>query len=195
MLILKSLKIIGAKVQAFGNYDLPHNRPLIFVANHQSTYDIPAVIWLLRKYHPKFIAKIELTKYFPSISYNLRHGGSALIDRKNPSQSIKEIIKLGRSLNKNNYAVCIFPEGTRTKTGKLGTFHPAGIKTLLKVCPAALIVPFAIHSNYLLQQYGGFPLSFGETLKFTLLEPIEPDSMPIEELMVKIENSIKMEIN
>ena len=48
------------------------NQPIIFVANHQSMYDIPAMIWYLRKHHPKFISKIELTKNIPSISYNFR---------------------------------------------------------------------------------------------------------------------------
>ena len=63
------------------------NVPVVFVANHQSLYDIPPFIWFMRSNHPKFISKIELAKGIPSVSYNLRHGGAALIDRKNPRQS------------------------------------------------------------------------------------------------------------
>lgn len=194
LLLFKSLIIVGAKIKIEGSFNFPTNRPLIIVANHQSTYDIPAIYWLFRKNHPKFIAKKELEKYIPSISYNLRHSGAAIIDRKNPTQAIKEIIKLGRLIETKNYSACIFPEGTRTRTGKLRSFQSGGIKTLLKVSPSALIVPFAINGNYKLHRYGKYPLSFGETLKFTVLEPIESNQIPAEELVLKIEQEISKAI-
>ncbi|MBU1012124.1 MAG: 1-acyl-sn-glycerol-3-phosphate acyltransferase [Bacteroidetes bacterium] len=194
LLLFKSLIIVGAKIKIEGSFDFPANRPLIIVANHQSTYDIPAIYWLFRKNHPKFIAKKELEKYIPSISYNLRHSGAAIIDRKNPTQAIKEIIRLGRLIETNKYSACIFPEGTRSRTGKLRSFQSGGIKTLLKVSPSALIVPFAINGNYKLHRYGKYPLSFGETLKFTVLEPIEPNHILAEELVLKIEQEISKAI-
>jgi 1-acyl-sn-glycerol-3-phosphate acyltransferase len=80
------MKILGTKISFEITTALPEDRPLIFVANHQSTYDIPPLIWHLRKYHPKFISKIELGKGIPSVSFNLRHGGSILIDRKKPKE-------------------------------------------------------------------------------------------------------------
>ena len=192
--VFKSLKIMGAKFQVRGCYNLPTDRPLIIVSNHQSFNDISPLIWLFRKNHPKFISKLELAKYIPSISYNLRHSGAALIDRKKGGQSIKEIIKLGRLIEKNNYSACIFPEGTRTKTGKLKRFQPGGIKTLLKAAPSALIVPFVINGNFNLYKYGNFPMSFGETLKYTVLGPIEPKNQSAEELIEKIEEAIKREL-
>jgi 1-acyl-sn-glycerol-3-phosphate acyltransferase len=48
----------------------------------------------LRDFHCKFVSKKELGKGIPSVSYNLRHGGSALIDRKDPKQAIPEIKKI-----------------------------------------------------------------------------------------------------
>ena len=48
----------------------------------------------MRQFHPKFISKKELGKGIPSVSFNLRHGGSALIDRKNPMQAVEAIRKL-----------------------------------------------------------------------------------------------------
>jgi 1-acyl-sn-glycerol-3-phosphate acyltransferase len=194
-LIVKSLIFMGARVQIRGNAQLPTNRPIIFVANHQSTYDIPMMIWLFRKNHPKFIAKKALSKNLPSISYNLRHSGAAIIERKNPTQAIKEIIKLGRLIEKNNYSACIFPEGTRTRTGKLRTFQSGGIKTLLKIAPSSLIVPFAINGNNKLHKFGNYPLSFGEKLNFTVLEPIDPKGMDTDELVLKIRDSIEKVIS
>ena len=194
LFVFKSLKIMGAKFLIRGCYNLPTDRPLIIVSNHQSFNDISPIYWLFRKNHPKFISKLELAKNIPSISYNLRHSGAALIDRKKGGQSVKEIIKLGRLIEKNNYSACIFPEGTRTKTGKLKIFHPGGIKTLLKAAPSALIVPFVIDGNFNLYKYGNFPISFGETLKYTVLEPIEPKNQSAEELIVRVEGVIRGEL-
>ncbi|RZK74339.1 MAG: 1-acyl-sn-glycerol-3-phosphate acyltransferase, partial [Pedobacter sp.] len=127
---------------------LPTDRPIIFVANHQSMYDIPALIWFLRKYHVKFISKIELTKGIPSISFNLKYGGGANIDRKDSKQAISEIIKLGRRMKENTWSTMIFPEGTRSKDGHVKPFQVGGIATLLKVVPNALIVPIAIENSW-----------------------------------------------
>src|SRR5690606_1952800 len=51
--------ILFNTVTFIDNKNLPLNTPIIFVANHQSTYDIPAMIYFLRRFHGKFISKIE----------------------------------------------------------------------------------------------------------------------------------------
>lgn len=162
---------------------LPKNKPLIIVANHQSMYDISPVVWGFRKHHAKFISKKELGKNLPSISYNLRKGGSVLIDRKNGSQSIKEILKLGRKMEDQNWSVCLFPEGTRTRDGNLRKFQSAGFKTLLKASPNALVVPFVINGNYNLHKWGQFPLNIGLKLQYTALQPIERGDMSDDEVL------------
>lgn len=194
LFIFKSLRLMGSNIKVRGSFDLPANRPLIIVSNHQSTYDIPAILWLFRNNHPKFISKKSLGKHIPSISYNLRHSGSALIDRKNPSQAIKEIFRLGRLIQENNFSACIFPEGTRTRTGQMRNFQSGGIKTLLKVAPDSLIVPFAISGNYKLHRYGKYPLSFGEQLAFTVLDPIEPKGIEPDELVKQVQQHIQKTI-
>jgi 1-acyl-sn-glycerol-3-phosphate acyltransferase len=189
--LLYSLWILGTRITYKGLEKIPKNRPLIIVANHQSTLDIPAVIVGFRKNHPKFISKIELAKGIPSISYNLRHGGSVLIDRKNRSQSVKDILMLGKHIEKNNYAACIFPEGTRSKDGQLKPFMPAGIASLIRTAPSAIIIPFAIDGHRKLMQYGNFPMTFGVHLKYTVLDPIEPKGMDTSELAQMIEDRIR----
>jgi len=191
-LIMKSLLLLGSRVEFKGFEKLPADRPLIIVSNHQSQYDIPPIIWGFRKHYPKFIAKIELGKNIPSISYNLRKGGSALIDRNNRSQSIKEIIKLGRQIEANNYAACIFPEGTRSKDGKVRTFKAGGLGTLLKTSPSAAIIPFAVNGNYLLQR---FPMGVGEKLTYSVLDAIERENRTAEEITEMCELAIKKELN
>jgi 1-acyl-sn-glycerol-3-phosphate acyltransferase len=191
-LILKSLIILGSRVKFKGLEKLPANCPLIIVSNHQSQYDIPPVVWGFREHYPKFISKIELGKGIPSISYNLRKGGSALIDRKNPSQAIKAIIKLGRQIEENNYAACIFPEGTRSKDGKVRTFKVSGLATLLKTSPSAAIIPFAVNGNYLLQR---FPMGVGEKLTYSVLDRIERENRTAEEIAEMCELAIKKELH
>src|SRR3982750_2480428 len=85
--------ILFNNITFINKQNLPVGRSIIFVANHQSLFDIPALIWYLRKYHAKVISKVELTKGIPSISFNLKYGGSANINRRDPRQSITELIK------------------------------------------------------------------------------------------------------
>ncbi len=115
--LLRCLNILGTRIHFNNAFDLPTNRPLIIVANHQNTFDIPPLIWYLRKHHLKFVSKKELGRGIPSVSFNLRNGGSALIDRKNPRQAVDEIDRHAQLLSKNNWSTLIFPEGTRSKTG------------------------------------------------------------------------------
>jgi len=192
--LLYSLQILGTRITFRGLEKIPQGRPLIIVANHSSTIDILAVIIGFRKNHPKFISKIELGKWIPSISYNLRHGGSVLIDRKNPRQAVKDILTLGKHIEANNYAACIFPEGTRSRDGKIKHFMPAGIASLIKSSPSALVVPFAIDGIYELMKNGSLSMTLGVHLKLTAFDPIDPKGLDTTELVQKIEDMIRKEL-
>lgn len=181
----------GIRVSYSNKYKLPLGRSLIFVANHQSMFDIPPLIWYLRKYHAKFISKIELTRGIPSVSFNLKHGGGANIDRKDPKQSITELIRLGQRMKDNNWSAVIFPEGTRSRTGAMKPFASAGVASLLKKVPDAIVVPVAIENSWKAVQYGSYPLSFGEHIRFTVLEPIEASGRPANEVVAEAETAIR----
>jgi 1-acyl-sn-glycerol-3-phosphate acyltransferase len=189
--LLSSLYLSGNTVRFVNKQQLPLGRPIIFVANHQSMFDIPPLIWFLRKYHAKFISKIELTKNIPSISYNLKYGGGANIDRKDSRQSITEIIKLGQRMKDNKWSAVIFPEGTRSKNGKVKPFRAAGIVTILKKCPEALLVPVVIKNSWKVIKYGYYPLNAFTPMSLEVLEPIEPGKTPGDELVLKVENRIR----
>jgi 1-acyl-sn-glycerol-3-phosphate acyltransferase len=195
LLIIKSLSIVGSRISFKGFEKLPKGRPLIIVSNHQSTWDISPIAWGFRNHHAKFVSKSSLARGIPSISYNLRHGGSILINRKNGQQAIKELLKLGKRIEKDNYSACIFPEGTRSKDGVVKKFQSGGIRTLLKAAPSALIVPFVIDGNYKLQPKGVFPFSIGNQLIYTVLDPIEPGKIDPDILVLEVENLIRKELN
>ena len=183
--------ILGNRVIFINKQNLPVGRPIIFIANHQSMYDIPVMIWFLRKYHAKFISKIELAKGIPSISYNLRHGGAANIDRKDARQSITEIAALGTRMKERKWSAMIFPEGTRSKDGIVKSFKPTGVATLLKKCPDALIVPLAINNAWKMVRYGSYPLNTFTRMSWEVLPPIEPGKKPVDEVVTEAESAIR----
>ena len=193
--LIGTLFILGTRISFTNNYQLPKERPIIFIANHQSLYELPLLIWFLRKYHAKFISKIELTKGIPSISFNLKYGGGANIDRKDSKQAVAEILELGKRMKSNNWSAIIFPEGTRSRDGQLKPFAVGGIATLLKKVPDALLVPIAICGSWKIVQFGKFPLSFGEKVTITVLDPIERDKkMLLEDVVLIAENAIKKSV-
>ncbi len=185
---------VGCNVKFINTHQLPLNRSIIFVANHQSMYDISPLIWHLRKYHAKFISKIELTRGIPSISFNLLHGGGANINRKDAKQSISEILKLAGRMRQSNWSAVIFPEGTRTKDGKMKTFAVGGVATLLKKVPNALVVPIAIKGSWELTQFGNYPLRFGQGMSFTVLGVMDQADKTQEQIVEEAERLIKKEV-
>lgn len=189
--LVSVLYLAGDTVSFTNKQQLPSDRPIIFLANHQSMFDIPPLIWFLRKHHAKFISKIELTRGIPSISFNLKYGGAANIDRKDPRQSIMEIAKLGTNMKEKNWSTVIFPEGTRSKDGRMKPFQSAGVATILKKCPNALLVPVAIKNSWKVVRYGYFPINTFIKVTVEVLEPIEPEKRPVDELVKEVEDRIK----
>ncbi|GGC26782.1 1-acyl-sn-glycerol-3-phosphate acyltransferase [Parapedobacter defluvii] len=193
--LLCTYYVLGNTVKFTNRQRLPIDRPILFVANHQSMYDIPPLIFFLRKHHGKFISKIELAKGIPSISFNLRHGGAANINRKDPKQSIAEILKLANNMKSKNWSAFIFPEGTRARTGKIKPFNVGGIATILKKVPNVLVVPVAINNSWQMVQYGFFPLNTFTRMSWEVLPPIEPQGLSPDEVVAQAETRIREKIN
>lgn len=169
---------------------IPKGVPLIIAANHQSFYDITALGWFMRKVHPKFISKIELGKGIPSISYNLRNGGSVLIDRKDPRQSLSAVKEMGVYIEKNNRTAVIFPEGTRSKTGKPIPFAVNGLKILCRNAPSAYVLPITINNSWKMTKWGSFPLGVGNNIEIIVHDPISVKDNAFDDLFEKTEKAI-----
>ena len=182
--------VLGTRYRVENKEKLPVGVPVIIAANHQSLYDIPAIIWFLRKIHPKFISKIELAKGIPSISYNLNHGGSVVIDRKDPKQSLSAIKRLAEYIEIHKRSAVIFPEGTRSKTGKPKPFAENGLKILCKYAPSAYMVPVTINNSWKMTKWGSFPLGLRNKLVFTIHNPISVRSISFSEIFEKTERAV-----
>lgn len=188
---MKSLLILGNTVSFKKHYEIPEETSVIFVANHQSMFDIPPMIWHLRKYHPKFVSKIELGKGIPSVSFNLRHGGAALINRKDPKQALSELEAFGKRIHDNKWSAAIFPEGTRSRTGQPKKFSVNGLKMMIKHNSEAYIVPVAINNSWKVYKYGKFPLGMFNAIKIETFEPISLKEANIEKVLQETEKVIK----
>ena len=192
--LTKSLFILGIFVSVENNQNLPKNTTLIFVSNHQSFFEIPPLIWFLRKFEPRFISKKELGKGIPSVSYYLRKGGSVLIDRKKSNKALDEIKEFCDRVKKNNWSIVIFPEGTRSKNGVPRKFQKKGLELLLKEIPEALIVPITINNSFKINHWNGFPIPLCIKLSFKVHHVIPNNIKDVSSTISLIESKIKEHI-
>ncbi|WP_179344721.1 lysophospholipid acyltransferase family protein [Winogradskyella ursingii] len=189
--LMRCLNVLGTRFTFNNPHQITKERPLIIVSNHQSMYDISPIMWHLRKHHVKFVAKKELGHGIPSVSYNLRHGGSVLIDRKNPRQALPAMMKFGEYIENTKRAAVIFPEGTRSKDGTPKPFRARGLEILIKKAPSALIVPITVNNSWKMLRYGKFPMGIGNHIKFTVHKPLEIANFTNKaELMQQVEQTI-----
>jgi 1-acyl-sn-glycerol-3-phosphate acyltransferase len=194
--IMRCTHILGTRYTFNNPYSIGTDSPLIIVSNHQSMYDISPIMWYMRKHHPKFVSKKELGKGIPAVSHNLRHGGSVLIDRKNPRQALPAIMEFGEYIERTKRAAVIFPEGTRSKNGTPKPFQTKGLEVLFKKIPSAVIVPISINNSWKMLRYGKFPMGIGNHLTFQVHEPIKLATFEDKQELIKhIETTITSSIN
>lgn len=194
LILIKVLLLTGNKVRFSFEEDLPQNTPLIFVANHQSVYDIPPLIWYLRMYSPKFVGKKELGRFMPSVSINLKHNGSVLIDRNDSEKAVSALVEFAKTLQKDRAAGVIFPEGTRSRNGVMKPFKSKGLLSMIENMPDAWVVPISINHSWRVLPCGVFPLGLGNILDFTVHSPISVKVFSPEEILKRSEQVIKNHI-
>jgi len=144
----------------------------LVIANHQSMFDIPITGALLLTNFPKYISKRELAKGLPSISYNLRRGGNAIIDRDDRAGATRAIRALGAQVRLRGVSAVIYPEGTRARHGQLGPFRPAGALALLDEAPDVPVVALAIDESWRLLRFNLLPIPFGTRVRVRIGAPI-----------------------
>ena len=190
--LLRCLNILGTSFEFSNLFKMPDNGPLIIVSNHQSTYDIPPIVWYFRKYHPKFISKSSLGKGIPSISYNLRNGGSVLIDRNNAVLALKKIKAFGEQVQNNQWAAVIFPEGTRSKDGRPKKFYTRGLITLFEHIPDATVVALSINNSWKLAKYRYFPIPLGVKMSLKVKATFKLSEHEPNKLLKKLEEQVTL---
>ncbi len=137
----RAFRLTGGFTSAEGTHNAVAGRPYIIVSNHQSMFDISLISEYLAHLQPRYVSKRENARYIPGVSYNLKHGGSALIDRKNPEQAREVIGTVAKRMTAEGWSVVIFPEGTRSRDGKMKPFREGGLRALIQNAPGVEVLP------------------------------------------------------
>jgi len=145
---------------------LDPKRPYVFMANHASMIDIWAV-FIGVPLPFRFIAKKQLS-FIPLFGWAMGAGRFIFIDRQNAVAARRSIDEAARRI-KGGQSVVIFPEGTRTRDGRLGSFKKGGFH--LAIDSGADIVPMAIHGSRELMPPGS-PLIRAGQVRLQIGEPI-----------------------
>lgn len=158
----------GVKVTYIGLEKLPKDTAVLYVANHLSFFDVFLVTPKLPSI-TGFVAKKSFGKV-PFLAALMRLTHSLLLDREDIKQGLKVILE-AIELVKSGISIFIFPEGTRSKTGKMAEFKEGSMKVSTKSgCP---IVPIAI-SNTSAVWEDHFPKIKPEKVIIEILDPVNP---------------------
>ena len=163
--------LAGAKCEVHGLENIPKDKSVLYIGNHQSFFDVvlgyhlcPAVTGFMSKMTFK---KVPLLNVWMIMNYCL------FLTRTDPRQDLKLIIK-AQEFIKQGISMFIFPEGTRSKTGEMAEFHEASFKIATKTgCP---IVPVCFtNTREIFETH--LPKLKKTHVIVTFLPPIDPTSL------------------
>lgn len=130
-------------VRVEGLENIQPGQSYVFVCNHQSMLDV----WLVYGFLPvifKWMMKKELRK-IPFVGTACRAAGHVFVDRRNPRAAVAAMQQMKRTLQ-GGVSTVIFPEGTRTKTGKMGPFKRGAFKIALDL--KLPVIPLTLSGCY-----------------------------------------------
>ena len=117
------LATCGVKVEVAGLENVDPQQPCVFMSNHQSVFDIAAIIKTI-PVSWRFVAKRELT-WIPLFGWALGMGGHVILDRSNREASVESLRRAAEQVRSGTNVV-IFPEGTRSPSGEMREFKSGG---------------------------------------------------------------------
>lgn len=132
----------GVTVEVEGAELVPRDRPLVFMGNHQSNFDILALFQAV-PVRFNWLAKEELFK-LPVFGPSIRSAGYIPINRGDGRDALKSLDRAA-ALIRNGTSVAIFPEGTRSSDGSLLPFKRGGF--ILAAKAGVPIVPVSIQGS------------------------------------------------
>ena len=125
------ITLFKAKVHAVGLEKTPKDGRFLLVCNHQHMADVGVLISKFKKSKIAFISKQE-NRDMPVIGKFMHRTSSQMLDREDDRQALRVILKCIQMIKDNEVSVAVFPEGTRSKTGKLLPFRNGAFKIAQK---------------------------------------------------------------
>ena len=146
------LKLAGVKVNVHGVENIPKDKTVLFVGNHQGNFDIPIYLSTM-PILIGFVAKIE-TEKIPLVRTWMRLMKCVFMDRSSLRKSSEAIIHGIKNL-KAGYNMVIFPEGTRSRGDKTGEFKAGSFKLATK--SKVPVIPVTMNGSYKIMEHGNGP--------------------------------------
>ena len=173
-LIRLVMAVAGIRLVVEGREQIPEP-PVMFVANHQSQLE-PPLVFMLIPHDVRVFPKKELFRV-PILGRLMRLAKFIPVDRQNPERARRDIVKAVDHL-KEGVSYLIFPEGTRTRTGKVQRFKKGGF--VLAVEAQVPVLPIAVAGAYELNPKGAWRIRPGQvTIRF--LPPISTAGLTFED--------------
>lgn len=161
------LAVARVKVRVTGLSHIDPDRSYIYMANHQSNFDIPVLLGHL-KVQFRWLAKAELFD-IPIFGRGMRGCGYISIDRSDRRSALESIRQAAATI-RNGASVLIFPEGTRSPDGHIQTFKKGGFFLARKA--GVPIVPVIIRGTWSIMPRSGLKISPGN-VSVEVRPPIE----------------------
>jgi len=123
----------------FKRYRGPLPRVFMIVANHQSLADIPAIAIVFPRHALRYVAKRELGRGIPYVSASLRLGRHALISRTGDYREGQKELRRFADLTREGICPVVFPEGTRSRSGRVRPFFAGAVRIILERSPVPVL--------------------------------------------------------
>jgi 1-acyl-sn-glycerol-3-phosphate acyltransferase len=170
-------------VKVVGREKLNKKQSYIFISNHQGAYDIFLIFGHIGQ-PIKWVMKQSLRK-IPFVGFACEKAGFIFVDNSSP-QAAAKTIRFAEEKLKNGASIAIFPEGSRTRTGKMGTFKKGAYQMALDL--KLPIVPITINGSYEVMPIGSY-LIHPCKMELIIHDPIPMDGTypeNLRELAVKV---------
>lgn len=179
----------GVRVELRGVEELSSRTPYIFMSNHLSAYDIFVLLAHL-PFQFRWLAKAELFR-IPLFGWAMRAAGYIPIDRSSPREAVRSMERAARRI-REGISVVIFPEGTRSRDGRLRPFMKGGFSLAIRA--GVPVVPVAIKGTHeIMPPYTKKVLRKGKVVVI-LGRPIETKGLQMgdrEHLMAQLRRAIE----
>ncbi len=174
----------GIRFAAVGGGHVQVERGAVYCANHRSNLEPPIIYMALAAIHPrlKILYKAELRAALPVLRNAFDLVGFVPIERGNRDQSTRAIDRAAAALAAGD-SFMIFPEGTRSRTGRLLPFKKGGF--IMAIKGRAPIVPVAVQGADAAMRKGS-PVIRPVTVRVQIGEPITVDGLDIADRNVLI---------
>ncbi len=128
--VIRSLRHLG-RVRFGGLPAVPAESGVLVMMNHQSLLDIPLVVASMHGVYPRIVTRTRYGRGVPLISHMVRLYRYPLVD---PRATLRgDVEALREAAATSTHPLVIYPEGTRTRTGRIGPFKTLGLATILGV--------------------------------------------------------------